>query len=279
MDALINNIKQWTFENFPEKLAAAMPKLISFILVMVIGFWLAKLAGNLIVKILESKNVDKSMYRFVKRSTVIFLRIIVSVIALEQIGIHVNAFITALGAAGITAGLGLQNSISQLASGVQILFNKPFKSGDFVEIGTVKGKVREIRFMYTTLVTNDNKLVVVPNQTITTSTLVNYTARDKIRLDLTYTVSYDDDIEKVKKVLAKVVESEPLLLKDPNYTIGVSNHGSSGVDIACFVWCKSDDYWPAFFSMQEKVKTAFDKNGIHIPYDQLDVHMISKESD
>ena len=256
-----------------------MPKLLSFILVMVIGFWLAKLAGNLIVKILESKNVDKSMYRFVKRSTVIFLRIIVSVIALEQIGVHVNAFITALGAAGITAGLGLQNSISQLASGVQILFNKPFKSGDFVEIGNVKGKVREIRFMYTTLVTNDNKLVVVPNQTITTSTLVNYTARDKIRLDLTYTVSYDDDIEKVKKVLAKVVESEPLLLKDPKYTIGVSNHGSSGVDIACFVWCKSDDYWPAFFSMQEKVKAAFDKNGIHIPYDQLDVHMINKESD
>lgn len=100
MDALINNIKQWTFENFPEKLAAAMPKLISFILVMVIGFWLAKLAGDIIVKILESKNVDKSMYRFVKRSTVIFLRIIVSVIALEQIGVHVNAFITALGEIG-----------------------------------------------------------------------------------------------------------------------------------------------------------------------------------
>ena len=148
-----------------------------------------------------------------------------------------------------------------------------------MEIGNVKGKVREIRFMYTTLVTNDNKLIVVPNQTITTSTLVNYTARDKIRLDLTYTVSYDDDIEKVKKVLAKVVENEPLLLKEPEYTVGVYNHGSSGVDIACFVWCKSEDYWPAFFSMQEKVKKAFDKNGIHIPYDQLDVHMINKESD
>ena len=127
--------------------------------------------------------------------------------------------------------------------------------------------------MYTTLVTNDNKLVVVPNQNITTSTLINYTTRDKIRLDLTYSISYEDDIEKAKKVLKQVVESEPLLLKDPKYTIGVYKHGASGVELACFVWCKSSDYWPTYFSMQEKVKLAFDKNGIHIPYDQLDVHI------
>ena len=127
--------------------------------------------------------------------------------------------------------------------------------------------------MYTTLVTNDNKLVVVPNQKITTSTLTNYTARDKIRLDLTYSISYDDDVEKAKNVLKQVVESEPLLLKEPKHTIGVSKHGASGVDLACFVWCKSENYWPAYFSMQEKVKLAFDKNGIHIPYDQLDVHI------
>ena len=273
MNSFFSELKQWSFENFPEKFAAALPKLIVFILVLVIGFWLAKLVGDLTVKILENKGVDKSMHRFVKRSTVIFLRIIVAVIALEQIGFNVNSFITALGAAGITAGLGLQNSIAQLAGGVQILFNKPFKAGDYIEIGDVQGKVREIRFMYTTLVTNDNKLVVVPNQNITTSTLINYTTRDKIRLDLTYSISYEDDIEKAKKVLRQVVESEPLLLKDPKYTIGVYKHGASGVELACFVWCKSSDYWPTYFSMQEKVKLAFDKNGIHIPYDQLDVHI------
>lgn len=273
MNSFFSELKQWSFENFPEKFAAALPKLIVFILVLVIGFWLAKLVGDLTVKILENKGVDKSMHRFVKRSTVIFLRIIVAVIALEQIGFNVNSFITALGAAGITAGLGLQNSIAQLAGGVQILFNKPFKAGDYIEIGDVQGKVREIRFMYTTLVTNDNKLVVVPNQNITTSTLINYTTRDKIRLDLTYSISYEDDIEKAKKVLKQVVESEPLLLKDPKYTIGVYKHGASGVELACFVWCKSSDYWPTYFSMQEKVKLAFDKNGIHIPYDQLDVHI------
>ncbi len=279
MGSFFSSIKQWSFENFPEKFAAALPKLIVFILVIVVGFWLASLLGNLIVKILENKNVDKSMHRFIRRSTVIFLRIIVSVIALEQIGFNVNAFITAIGAAGITAGLGLQNSIAQLAGGFQILFNKPFKSGDYIEIGGVEGKVREIRFMFTTLVTNDNKLVVVPNQNITTSTLVNYTTRDKLRIDLTYTISYEDDIEKAKKVLKQVTESEPLLLKEPKHTIGVFSHGASGVDLACFVWCKSEDYWPAYFSMQEKVKLAFDRNGIQIPYDHLDVRINHKNGD
>ena len=273
MESFFSSFKQLSLEQLPEKFMESLPKLIVFVLVLVIGFWLAGLAGKLIVKILESKNVDKSMHRFIKRSVVIFLRIIVAVIALEQIGFNVNSFITALGAAGITAGLGLQNSIAQLAGGIQILFNKPFKSGDYIELGNVQGKVREIRFMYTTLVTNDNKVVVIPNQNITTSNLINYTARDKIRLDLTYTINYDDDIEKAKKVLGKVAQDNPLVLKNPPYSVGVSKHGASGVDLALFVWCKSEDYWPAYFSMQENVKLAFDKNSISIPYDQLDVHV------
>lgn len=273
MGSFFSDFKQQSFEQLPEKILESLPKLIVFILVLVIGFWLAGLAGKLIVKILESKNVDKSMHRFIRRSTVIFLRIIVAVIALEQIGFNVNSFITALGAAGITAGLGLQNSIAQLAGGVQILFNKPFKSGDYIELGDVQGKVKEIRFMYTTLVTNDNKVVVIPNQNITTSNLINYTARDKIRLDLTYTISYDDDIEKAKKLLGKVAQDNKLILKNPPYTVGVSKHGASGVDLALFVWCKSENYWPAYFSMQEEVKLAFDKNSVSIPYDQLDVHI------
>lgn len=273
MGEFISSFKEQSFEEFSQKIVEALPKLLLFVIVIVVGFWLAKLAGDLIVKILESRSVDKSVHRFIKKSTIVFLRIIVAVIALEQLGFNVNSFITAIGAAGITAGLGLQNSIAQLAGGVQILFNKPFKSGDYVEVDNVQGKVREIRFMYTTLVTNDNKIVVIPNQNITTSSLINYTAQDKLRLDLYYTISYDDDIEKAKKLLSKIAAEEPLVLKTPKPTIGVWEHGASGIRISCFVWCKSDDYWPAYFSMQEKVKLAFDKNSISIPYDQMDVHI------
>jgi small conductance mechanosensitive channel len=274
--SFFENFKQWSFENLPEKIINALPSIIGFLLIIIIGFWLSGVVGKLLVKIMERRNVDKSIHRFMQRSVTIFLRIIVSVIALEQIGISVNSFITAIGAAGITAGLGLQNSISQFASGIQILFNKPFKAGDFIEIGDVQGKVKEIRFMFTTLVTLDNKVVVVPNQTITTKYLINYTAQDMLRIDLTYCISYNDDIEKAKEVLSNVVTSSPNILKTPKPIIGVSEHAASGINLAVFGYCKNDNYWPTYFQMQEDVKLAFDKNNIHIPFNQMDVHIVKE---
>ena len=274
--SFFDTFKQWSFDNLPEKIIDALPNIISFILIIVIGYWLSGVAGKLVIKIMQKYNVDHSVHRFLQRSVTVFLRIIVSVIAIEQIGISVNSFITAIGAAGITAGLGLQNSISQLASGVQILLNKPFKSGEYIEVDGIQGKVREIRFMFTTLVTKDNKVIVVPNQKITTSCLINYSAQGKIRLDLTYSISYSDDIEKAKEVLMNVATSSSNILKDPKPVVGVSEHGNNSINIAVLAWCNSDNYWPAYFQMQEEVKLAFDRNNIHIPFNQMDIH-ITKE--
>ena len=273
MHSFLQTFKDWTFENLPEKIMDALPHIISFLIIIIVGFWLAKLAGKLLVKILESRKVDGSMHRFLSRMLVIFIRIIVFVVALDQIGINVNSFVTAIGAAGITAGLGLQNSIAQFAGGVQILFNKPFKSGDFIEIDGVKGKVREIRFMYTTLITNDNKVVVVPNLTMITKNLINYTTQGIIRVDLVYYIGYDDDIDKAKDVLFKAATSNSYVVKNPKPVVGVCEHGASGVGITLFAWCDSNQYWETFFSLQEDVKKAFDKHGITIPYNQLDVHI------
>ena len=273
----LEQLKQWSLENLPEKIASFLPHFLAFILVLVIGCQLSKLIGKLLVKILKRHGVDDSIHRFLQRSVVIFCNIIVVVIALEQIGITLNSLITAIGAAGITAGLGLQNSIAQLASGIQILFNKPFKSGDYIKLDTVEGKVKEIRFMYTTLITNDNKMVVIPNQNITTKNLINYTAQDKMRIDLVYSIGYQDDIEKAKSVLMETALASEHILKDPIPMIGVSEHGANGVGISCLCWCKSDDYWPSYFEMQEAVKLAFDKNGIHIPYHQTDIHIIKED--
>lgn len=270
--------KQWSLENLPEKLAAFLPSLISCVLVLVIGCYLSKLLGKLLVNILKRRGVDESIHRFLQRSLVIFCNIIVVVIALEQIGITLNSLITAIGAAGITAGLGLQSSIAQFASGIQILFNKPFKSGDYIKLGDVEGKVKEIRFMYTTLVTNDNKVVVIPNQNVTTKNLINYTAQDKMRVDLVYYIDYKDDIEKAKSVLAETAAGCEHILKEPAPVIGVSEHGASGIGISCLCWCSSGNYWPSYFEMQENVKLAFDRNGIHIPYNQTDVHIIKEDA-
>lgn len=273
MNTFLQSLKDWSFENLPEKIIEALPHLITFILIIVIGFWLSNRIGELFVKLLKRRNVDHSMHRFLQRSVVIFLKIIVAVIALEQIGISVNSFVTAIGAAGITAGLGLQNSIAQFAGGVQIMFNKPFKSGDYVEIDGVQGKVKEIRFMYTTLITNDNKTVVVPNLNVTTKNLINYSHQGTIRIDSNFFISYEDDIDLAKKVLMNVATSNSNTVKNPKPIVGVSEHGASGVGITLMSWCESDKYWETYFQLQEETKKAFDKNGITIPYNQLDVHI------
>ena len=273
MRDFLNTFKDWTFENLPEKIMNALPHIIAFAVIIIVGFWLSNLAGKLLVKILKNHKVDESMHRFLMRMLVVMLKVVVFVVALDQIGININSFVTAIGAAGITAGLGLQNSIAQFAGGVQILFNKPFKSGDYIEIDGVQGKVREIRFMYTTLITNDNKIVVVPNLNMTTKNLINYTSQGVIRVDLLYYIGYGDDIDKAKKVLHDVADRNGLVEKTPKPVVGVCEHGASGVGITLFAWCDSKRYWDTFFSLQEDVKKAFDKNGITIPYNQLDVHI------
>ena len=256
MGNFIEFFKERTFETLPDTIIHILPKIIGFAAVLIIGFWLSNLAGKLLVKILEKNKVDSSMHRFLMRMLVVMLKVVVFVVALDQIGININSFVTAIGAAGITAGLGLQNSIAQFAGGVQILFNKPFKSGDYIEIDGVQGKVREIRFMYTTLITNDNKIVVVPNLNMTTKNLINYTSQGVIRVDLVYYIGYGDDIDKAKKVLHDVADRNGLVEKTPKPVVGVCEHGASGVGITLFAWCDSKRYWDTFFSLQEDVKKA-----------------------
>lgn len=250
-----------------------LPTVIAGIAILVIGFWLANLLGKLTVRAMRAKGVDQSVHGFIRTIMVLLLKFIVILTAMSKFGININSFIAAVGAAGVTAGLGLQESVSQFASGITILINKPFKSGDFIELENVSGKVLEIRLMYTTLVTLDNKRVIVPNSHITTSNLVNYNAESHRRIDLVYSVSYDTDIALAKDVLTRVVSDFDLVLKDPAPLIAVKEHGASAVMLTCYVWCNSNDYWDVYFQMQERVKIAFDQNGISIPFDQLDVHI------
>ena len=255
---------------------AKIPIIVSAIAILVIGFIISNLIGKLAVKAMQAKGVDPSIHSFIRTCITLLLKLAVILSALSTLGVSVSSFLAAIGAAGVTAGLGLQSSVSQIASGIQILINHPFKSGDFVDLGSVSGKVHEIKLMYTVFITADNKQVIVPNSTITTSNIINYNAENRRRLDLVYSVSYDQDIEKAKQVIADVVRQNQHILSDPEPVIGVKEHAASSINIACLVWVDSNDYWDAFYYMQEQVKLAFDKNGISIPYNQLDIH-ISKE--
>ena len=270
-------IKNNDIEGIKALIISKIPLIIGALIIVLFGFWIADLVGNIAVKAMKAKGVDSSIHSFVRTMIVLVLKIIVILSAISTLGVNINSIIAALGATGIAAGLGLQESVSQFASGISILINKPFKSGDYVELENVSGKVSEIKLMYTTLITLDNKQIIVPNSHITSNNLINYTAQSKRRLDLVYSISYNTDIAKAKQVLTEVVENYELVLKNPEPIIAVKEHASNSINIACYVWCNSADYWDVFYYMQEQVKLAFDSNGVSIPFEQLDLH-ISNDS-
>ena len=270
----VSAFTKWLTQTLPEQLLNLLPKIAVAAVIMVIGYFFSKFAGKILKKVMVRRRVDETVHYFLCRMLVITLRIVFVLFALSAVGVNINSFIAALGAAGITAGLGLQSSIAQFASGIEILFNKPFRKGDFIEINGVTGTVEEIHFMNTTLLTLDNKRVIMPNSHVTTNSIINYTAQNKRRIDLKYSISYGDDIALAKKVLHEAVEACPYTLADPKTVIAVSAHSESAIVLDTFVWCKSEEYWATFYDMQERVKLAFDEAGLHIPFNQMDVHII-----
>lgn len=273
IDSLKNQFSYILDYDVAEKMPVIIFSVISAAITIAIGFWLGNLAGKLLIKILEKRNVDKSVHYFLGRIVSSLIKIIFIVTAISKLGFNINSFVAALGAAGITAGLGLKDSISQFASGVQILLNQPFHSGDFIEIENLKGRVYDIHFMYTTLIMEDNRRVTIPNDHITSNNIINYTADNLRRVDLVYSISYSEDIAKAKGVLYRVARDNPHVLDEPQTHIVVKEHAGSSINLMCQVWCKSTDYLPTLYSMQEAVKLAFDENNIEIPFEQLDVHI------
>lgn len=269
-------IEERNFDGIVALIISKLPAIVAALVILIVGFIISNLIGKLVVKGMQAKGVDPSIHSFIRACITLLIKFAVILSALSTVGVNVSSFLTAIGAAGITAGLGLQASVSQLASGIQILINHPFKSGDFVDLGSVSGKVHEIKLMYTVFITADNKRVIVPNSTITTSNIINYNGENRRRLDLIYSVAYDQNIEEAKKAILEVVRSNQLILTEPEPLIAVKEHAASSINIVCLIWCNSDDYWDIFYYMQEQVKQTFDKKGISIPYNQIDVH-VSKE--
>lgn len=276
MPTAFNNIVEYfeslqLFEKFMEKL----PTIIIAVFVVILGYFLSRLARKFVVKALSARKVDPSVYNFIKRIVSVIINFI-SVLTAASMFINVTSLLAAVGAAGVTAGLGLQSTVAQFASGIQILMNHPFKTGDYVELNGVSGSVADIRFMNTVIITPDNKRIVIPNSHITTNHIINYSAENMRRVDFSFSISYSDNIEKAKSVIKEVALSNENILKDPLPEVYVNSHEASSINLTARVWCKVDKYWDVYFAMQENVKIALDKNGICIPFNQLDVHIINK---
>lgn len=257
-----------------EKLLEYGGNLLMAVVVFAVGMVLIKLALKITQKALEKTRLDKSVHKFVMTATRYTLYIILAVVILTSLKVPTAPLVTVLGACGAAVALALKDSLRNIASGIIILANKPFIRGDVIEVTGITGIVQSIDLLVTTLKTYDNKVITIPNGTITASVLVNYSREEKRRVDLTFTISYDSDIAKAKDVLLAVAESNSDIFADPAPVIGVAEHQDSAILLDLKVWCENSRYYDVRYYLEEQVKLAFDEANITIPYPQMDVRVI-----
>jgi small conductance mechanosensitive channel len=257
----------------PDYLMTYGLRIIAAVVIFIVGRWVARLVSRLVEKVLIKGNVEKALARFLRKLCFFLILAFVIIAAIDKIGIQTTSLVAVIGAAGLAIGFALQGSLSNLAAGVMILIFKPFKIGDFVEVAGTLGGVQEIGIFNTILNHPDNRRIIIPNSQVTSDKITNFTAIDKRRVDMTFGISYDDDIKKAKDVLMGLLTSDPRVLKDPAPVVAVSELGDSSVNLVARPWSKPADYWGLFFDTMEKGKMELEKAGITIPFPQRDVHM------
>ncbi|HUV30727.1 MAG TPA: mechanosensitive ion channel domain-containing protein [Acidobacteriota bacterium] len=248
-------------------------KILGALAILIIGRLLVGVLANIVRRLMTRSKADVILTRFVTSLTRIALLTFVVIAAIGALGVQTTSFIAVIGAAGLAIGFALQGSLANFASGVMLVIFRPFKAGDYIEAGGTAGVVEEIHIFNTVLTTPDNKKVIVPNSKITGDNITNYSAKEIRRLDLVFGIGYGDDIRKAKQVLEQILRQDSRVLTDPAPTVAVLELADSSVNSAVRPWVKTADYWPVHFDLVEKVKLAFDEQGISIPFPQRDVHM------
>lgn len=243
------------------------------IIILVVGFNIIKIIMNKVKKGKGFNKLEKSSQTFLTSIISIGLKIVVVIMAVTTLGISMASIITIIGSAGLALGLALQGGLSNIAGGVMIMIFKPFKVGDYIDTHADSGTVKEINIFHTVLTTVDNKTVVLPNGNLSNSVIVNYTAMKQRMLDLEVSVSYDSDIDKVKKVLYDLGSNFEYAIKDKDVFVGLKQHADSALIFVFRVWVDKNDYWTAKYQMLELIKKEFDKKNITIPFPQLDIHL------
>jgi small conductance mechanosensitive channel len=248
------------------------PQVILAIITLIVGLWVINKFTRTLNTNLTSK-VDATLGQFVASILSMILKMVLLISVASMIGIETTSFIAVLGAAGLAVGLALQGSLANFAGGVVILLFKPFKVGDVIEAQGYIGSVASIQIFNTILKTGDNRVVIIPNGSLSSSSMVNINQEPTRRVDLSFGIGYGDNIDQAKTVLKTLAQSDDRVLKDPAPMIVVSELADSSVNFTVRLWVNTGDYWGVFFSMQENVKKEFDAQGISIPFPQQDVHM------
>ena len=259
--------------DIPEQMMGHLESIISALLILILGLIVIKIVLHIVRKTLEKSSLDEVLYHFIIKIAKIALWVILILLIMECFGFKASSLLTMLAAAGAAIALALKDSLANVAGGIMILINKPFSQDDYVDIDGAMGKVKKIDLFVTHLHTYDNKVITIPNGIVNTSILTNYTQEDMRRVDCKFSVSYDSDIKKVKDILSGIAESNPMIMKEPEPVIGVSEHGDSGIIMDLLAWCSTEDYYDVKYYLEEEVKMAFDREGIEIPFPQMDVRI------
>lgn len=252
----------------------SLTRIISAALLLVICMFCIKLLMKAVNRMLTRSRLEKSIHSIVRSFAKIILIFLTIMIVAGSLGIDTSSLLAILSVAGLAVSLAIQDSLSNLASGIVILLSKPFKVGDYVTAAGFSGTVREIGITHTRLATVDNQIILIPNCSITSAAITNFSTEEIRRLDMVFTASYDSPMETVKEALAEAVDI-PQVLKDQPIFIRVSQYADSAVAYTIRVWVRNAEYWDAYFDVMERVKPCFDRRGVEIPYPQLSIHTAS----
>ncbi|WP_025267358.1 mechanosensitive ion channel family protein [Bibersteinia trehalosi] len=253
-------------------------KLLLAIAIFFIGRYIARFVSRLLGKAVLASSKDEMLQSFVTSISYFLFLLITVIAALSQLGINTSSLVALIGAAGLAIGLALQNSMQNFAAGVMILIFKPFKKGDFIEAADVAGKVEQMGLLMLELRTNDNKTILVPNGKVFADSITNYSRNEIRRIDFIFDISYDSDIAQAKQIIERVFAEDENVLDYPEASVAVGALASSSVQLFARPWVRTNQYVPTQFALLEKVKLEFDKAGISIPYNQLDLHLPDNQS-
>lgn len=265
--------KQEYMDTVVELLMTYGAKLALAIVVLVGGWWVVSRVLDLMDRALARNHAEPTLTKFLHNMANILFKGILLVIVASMVGVETASLIALLGAAGLAIGLALQGSLANFAGGILILFFKPFKVKDEIEAQGYRGVVEEIQIFNTRLKTRDNEVIIIPNGILSNGCLKNIFSESTRRVDMTFSISYEDDILKAKQLIREVLETDPNILKDPVPDIFISAHADSAINILVRPWCASEHYWAVYFGTMEGLKLAFDREGITIPFPQRDVHI------
>ncbi len=255
----------------------ALPTLIMAFAILIVGVIIIRLLSRFIKRSLNKTNIDSAAKNFLLSLIRITLYTIVIIMALTALNVPMSSIITVFGAAGLAISLALQSCLSNLAGGFIILFSKPFSAGDTIELDGSVGNVKTISILYTKIETFDGKIVSIPNGKVSEAKIINYTESPNRRVDLQFDISYDADFRTARKLITDIITSDKLILNDPEPIVRMSAHNESSVSIDVRVWTANDNYSTVRYGLIESVKESFDKNGIEIPFNQLDLNIKRKK--